>query len=72
MASSSAAGQLTSYQAPSLRELLRKRILIDTIRPIEGWKLLITDGPALRILSSACKMSDVLDENVTRTRKCSL
>ncbi|RKO95032.1 hypothetical protein CAUPRSCDRAFT_9436, partial [Caulochytrium protostelioides] len=43
-------------------------ILIDMIRSVKppgGWKILILDEVALRIVNSCLKLSEVLDENVT-------
>ncbi|KAJ3236110.1 vacuolar sorting protein VPS33/slp1 [Chytriomyces hyalinus] len=52
----------------NLRETVRKRILVDMIRsvqPTSRWKIVVVDAKSLRILNSACKMADILEENVT-------
>lgn len=33
--------------------------------PEAGWKILIVDKPALKIISSACKLQDIMARNVT-------
>lgn len=48
-------------------------ILEDIIRSIHltsQWKILVVDSPALKILNSACKMADLMDDNVTCKPSC--
>lgn len=54
----------------NLREISKDRILQDMIRAVNpqtgaGWKALIVDFESMRILSAACKMYDIMEENVT-------
>ncbi|KAI8614150.1 Sec1-like protein [Chytriomyces sp. MP71] len=52
----------------TIRDIVRKRILIDMIRsvqPTSRWKIVVVDSKTLRILNTSCKMSDILEENVT-------
>ncbi|CAG8563814.1 2015_t:CDS:10 [Ambispora gerdemannii] len=50
-----------------VHEILKKR-LIDTIRSVQPpgkWKVVVVDVATQKILWSACKMYDILEENVT-------
>ncbi|KAJ3027855.1 UNVERIFIED_CONTAM: vacuolar sorting protein VPS33/slp1 [Siphonaria sp. JEL0065] len=52
----------------NIRETVKKRILVDMIRsvqPTSRWKIVVVDAKSLRILNTACKMADILEENVT-------
>ena len=33
---------------------------------IDSWKVVVTDSLSVKTLSAACKMYDILEENVTR------
>lgn len=48
-------------------EILKKRFLelIKTVNPAGRWKLVVVDSLSSKILNSACKMYDILEENVT-------
>ncbi|OAD74659.1 hypothetical protein PHYBLDRAFT_144034 [Phycomyces blakesleeanus NRRL 1555(-)] len=48
-------------------EILKIRFLelIKSVQPAGRWKLVITDSLSAKILNSACKMYDILEENVT-------
>ncbi|KAI8339302.1 Sec1-like protein [Blakeslea trispora] len=51
----------------SITEVMRKR-LMDTIRSIQPpgkWKIIVVDSKSIQILNAACKMYDILEENVT-------
>ncbi|KAL0078656.1 hypothetical protein J3Q64DRAFT_1645743, partial [Phycomyces blakesleeanus] len=39
--------------------------LIKSVQPAGRWKLVITDSLSAKILNSACKMYDILEENVS-------
>ncbi|RIB21202.1 Sec1-like protein [Gigaspora rosea] len=51
----------------AIHEILKKRIIeaIRTAKVQGGWKVVVVDEPALKILESACKMFDILEEKVT-------
>ncbi|OZJ04359.1 hypothetical protein BZG36_03209 [Bifiguratus adelaidae] len=51
----------------SISGALKKRFLdtIRSIQPARKWKIVVVDAKSIKILSSACKMSDILDEDVT-------
>jgi syntaxin-binding protein 1 len=38
--------------------------LIKTVNPTGRWKLVVVDSLSNKILNSACKMYDILEENV--------
>ncbi|KAI8337909.1 Sec1-like protein [Chlamydoabsidia padenii] len=48
-------------------EILKRRFLelIKSVQPAGRWKLVVVDTLSLKILNSACKMYDILEENVT-------
>ncbi|CAJ0756282.1 19077_t:CDS:2, partial [Entrophospora sp. SA101] len=51
----------------ALHEILKKIILdsLRTVQPPNGWKVMVVDAPSLKIIESACKMYDILEEKVT-------
>jgi syntaxin-binding protein 1 len=54
--------------ASSLKELAKKKLLVEMIRsiqPASKWKILITDPNSVDIINSVCRLNEVLDENVT-------
>ncbi|KAI8067500.1 hypothetical protein BC940DRAFT_53764 [Gongronella butleri] len=55
-------------------EILKKRLLelIKSVQPAGRWKLVVVDSLSLKILNSACKMYDILEENVSCHSICSL
>ncbi len=56
-----------------MRSLAKKKIIQDMLRATEEdehvWKVVIVDDEALHILSAVCKMTDIIDENVTLVEK---
>ncbi|EGG19715.1 Sec1-like family protein [Cavenderia fasciculata] len=60
--------------ATSLRDVTKKRILDEIIRTItpdsnNGWKALVVDQDALRIISACCQMYDITEEKITVVEK---
>ncbi|TPX45932.1 hypothetical protein SeMB42_g00060 [Synchytrium endobioticum] len=53
--------------APNLREIVKKRIMSDMVQAAAPgkWKIMVVDPSALKILKTACKMEDIIDEKVT-------
>eukprot|EP01080_Neovahlkampfia_damariscottae_P006730 gene6730-10895_t len=51
----------------SLRDRVRDRLLSDMLGtlPEKGWKVLIVDDTTLKIISSACRLSDLMQKNIT-------
>ena len=52
---------------PSLRETVKKRLLNDMIKPFASEAagvVMLVDTFTLRVLSSVCKMSELLDDNI--------
>ncbi|KAI9491623.1 Sec1-like protein [Zychaea mexicana] len=48
-----------------INEIMQKR-LMDSIKAVPGkWKIVVVDSKSTRILTAACKMYDILEENVT-------
>ncbi|KAI9489496.1 hypothetical protein BDB00DRAFT_843194 [Zychaea mexicana] len=39
--------------------------IIKSVQPAGRWKLVVVDSLSLKILNSACKMYDILEENVS-------
>jgi len=53
----------------ALKDVVAKRVLEDILSSLhkEGlWKVLILDHLSTRIISSCCKMSDVMSKGITR------
>eukprot|EP01114_Cavostelium_apophysatum_P008990 TRINITY_DN2205_c1_g1_i1.p1 TRINITY_DN2205_c1_g1~~TRINITY_DN2205_c1_g1_i1.p1 ORF type:complete len:614 (+),score=188.15 TRINITY_DN2205_c1_g1_i1:367-2208(+) len=51
-----------------LKDRTKKRIIeemIRSVRPSSGWKVLIVDHASTRIISSACRMFDIMEEGVS-------
>eukprot|EP01135_Chromosphaera_perkinsii_P000039 Nk52_evm18s16 gene=Nk52_evmTU18s16 len=52
----------------TLKECVKEKLLnemIKKIQPASGWKVLIVDQHSMRIISSSCRMYDIMDEGVT-------
>eukprot|EP00051_Salpingoeca_urceolata_P015114 m.193556 g.193556 ORF g.193556 m.193556 type:complete len:640 (-) comp18295_c1_seq1:920-2839(-) len=52
----------------SLKELAREQLLdevIGSVNPASGWKVLVVDHFALRMISACCRMFDIMDRGVT-------
>ncbi|XP_046844333.1 syntaxin-binding protein 1-like [Xenia sp. Carnegie-2017] len=52
----------------SLKEAVGRRIIDDVIKPLydaKKWKVLILDKDSLKIVSSCCKMNEVMNEGIT-------
>lgn len=63
-------GGSVDARAESCRRAVKERILSDILGSVQdstggGWRVLITDDFTTRVLSSALKMSDILDCNVS-------
>lgn len=41
---------------------------IKAVQPPGKWKIVIVDSKSTRILNAACKMYDILEENVSRNK----
>jgi len=59
-------------EATSLLGLVKNEILttvIDYVAGIsqsqDGWRVLVVDEPALKLISSCCRMSDVMEHGIT-------
>ncbi|KAI9319966.1 hypothetical protein BX666DRAFT_1350800 [Dichotomocladium elegans] len=52
-------------------QTLRNKFLeiIKSVQPAGRWKLVVVDSFSLKILNSACKMYDILEENLWRISK---
>ncbi|KAI8384493.1 Sec1-like protein [Radiomyces spectabilis] len=50
-----------------LIEIMQKRLMdsIRAVRPAGKWKIIVVDSKSIQILNAACKMYDILEENVT-------
>ena len=60
-------GALDATPTPSLRETIKKRLLNDMIRGFSseaGGVVMLVDAFTLRVVSSVCKMSELLEENI--------
>src|ERR1700709_2064315 len=42
---------------------------IKTVQPAGRWKIVVVDSRSLKILSSACRMYDILEENVRKAEQ---
>lgn len=42
---------------------------IKSIQPPGKWKIIVVDSKSIQILNAACKMYDILEENVKRKKK---
>ncbi|KAG1176540.1 hypothetical protein G6F71_003284 [Rhizopus microsporus] len=51
----------------SIVEIMRKRLMdsIRSVQPPSKWKIIVVDSKSTHILNAACKMYDILEENVT-------
>lgn len=45
---------------------------IKAVQPPGKWKIVIVDSKSTRILNAACKMYDILEENVSQGQNLSL
>ena len=64
---SAAFGGAGTETLPSLRDMVKKRLLNDMIRSFAGESngvVMLVDTFTLRVLSSVCKMSELLEENI--------
>ncbi|KAG0168834.1 vacuolar sorting protein VPS33/slp1 [Apophysomyces sp. BC1015] len=50
-----------------MTNIMRKRLMdsIKAIQPPGKWKIVVVDSKSIQILNAACKMYDILEENVT-------
>lgn len=57
-----------------LRNIVRERILgaLQEVKPKSGWKVLIVDQTAVRVLGAACRTSEITEEGVTHIEKLEL
>ncbi|KAI9476316.1 MAG: hypothetical protein EXX96DRAFT_295434 [Benjaminiella poitrasii] len=55
----------------SITEIMRKRLMdtIKSIQPPGKWKIIVVDSKSTQILNAACKMFDILEENVSKCQK---
>eukprot|EP00283_Hemiselmis_rufescens_P012179 CAMPEP_0173439142 /NCGR_PEP_ID=MMETSP1357-20121228/20791_1 /TAXON_ID=77926 /ORGANISM="Hemiselmis rufescens, Strain PCC563" /LENGTH=160 /DNA_ID=CAMNT_0014404481 /DNA_START=37 /DNA_END=516 /DNA_ORIENTATION=- len=55
----------------AVNTLVRERLLavIKEVRTASGWKVLVVDQHAVRVISSACKMGEIIEEGVTLVEK---
>ncbi|KAI9092656.1 Sec1-like protein [Phlyctochytrium arcticum] len=52
----------------SIKELIKKRLLVDMVQSVQPpgrWKIVVVDPKSIKILNTACRMHDILEENVT-------
>ena len=52
----------------SLKDLVRDQIINQVIKPVQpanGWKVLVVDRMALRMISACCRMFDITECGVT-------
>eukprot|EP00276_Gloeochaete_wittrockiana_P002319 CAMPEP_0184675198 /NCGR_PEP_ID=MMETSP0308-20130426/87656_1 /TAXON_ID=38269 /ORGANISM="Gloeochaete witrockiana, Strain SAG 46.84" /LENGTH=629 /DNA_ID=CAMNT_0027122881 /DNA_START=157 /DNA_END=2046 /DNA_ORIENTATION=+ len=57
---------------PSVKELVRQKLLeeiIRSVKPANGWKVVVCDAVTLRVISAACRMYDIMEEGVTLVEK---
>mmetsp|Transcript_16107 Transcript_16107/g.33331 ORF Transcript_16107/g.33331 Transcript_16107/m.33331 type:complete len:684 (-) Transcript_16107:98-2149(-) len=61
--------KLTAGEHPGLRQLVQRRILDDVFQNAgekhPGWKVLIVDEPAMKVISAAVGMYDIMERKVT-------
>ncbi|KAG2386327.1 hypothetical protein C9374_002773 [Naegleria lovaniensis] len=64
---SRSASSSSSLVSLNIREKVRNTLLkvVDSIGEKDQWKVMIVDEHALQVISSACKVSDLLTKNVT-------
>ena len=57
-----------THMSTSLKDLVRDQIINQVIKPVQpanGWKVLVVDRVALRMISACCRMFDITECGVT-------